>query len=67
VFSLTVQARENLENMMLTQLNIRKQETASIHEKCDVLETTITALRESAKTSVLVKEEDTSITMVGQT
>ncbi|KAF8560190.1 hypothetical protein OG21DRAFT_1451999 [Imleria badia] len=43
-----VQARGNLENMMQRQLELRREETASIHTKCDGLEARLLELRATA-------------------
>ncbi|THH17769.1 hypothetical protein EUX98_g9064 [Antrodiella citrinella] len=42
-----VQARANLEMMMHRQLELRKDETKAIHEKCDALEAKLEAMRTS--------------------
>jgi len=44
-----VQARASLELMMERQLELRKEETRAIHEKCDSLEVQLAQLREMAK------------------
>ncbi|TCD60046.1 Mediator of RNA polymerase II transcription subunit 7 [Steccherinum ochraceum] len=46
-----VQARANLETMMRRQLELRREETKSIHEKCDALEAKLEAMRSSIATS----------------
>ncbi|KAG6381014.1 hypothetical protein JVT61DRAFT_5409 [Boletus reticuloceps] len=43
-----VQARGNLESMMQRQLQLRREETASIHTKCDELEARLSELRATA-------------------
>jgi len=42
-----VQARANLEMMMHRQLELRREETKAIHEKCDALEAKLEAMRTS--------------------
>ncbi|ETW87099.1 hypothetical protein HETIRDRAFT_468899 [Heterobasidion irregulare TC 32-1] len=56
-----VQARANLETMMRRQLEIRREETKKIHEKCDSLEAKLAELRTISCTSqnALVGHEDT--------
>jgi len=44
-----VQARASLELMMKRQLDIRREETRAIHEKCDSLEAQLAQLRDMAK------------------
>ncbi|KAJ7651702.1 MED7 protein-domain-containing protein [Mycena polygramma] len=44
-----VQARGNLELMMRRQLDLRKEETKTLHSKCDLLETKLKELRTSAQ------------------
>ncbi|KAJ7170121.1 MED7 protein-domain-containing protein [Mycena filopes] len=44
-----VQARGNLELMMRRQLDLRKEETKTLHAKCDVLEAKLKDLRTSAQ------------------
>ncbi|KAI0706144.1 MED7 protein-domain-containing protein [Cytidiella melzeri] len=44
-----VQARGNLESMMLRQLELRQAETQSIHSQCDALEAKLKALGLAAK------------------
>ncbi|KAJ7293088.1 MED7 protein-domain-containing protein [Mycena rebaudengoi] len=44
-----VQARGNLELMMRRQLDIRREETKTLHAKCDVLEAKLNDLRASAQ------------------
>ncbi|KAF7347625.1 Mediator of RNA polymerase II transcription subunit 7 [Mycena venus] len=44
-----VQARGNLELMMQRQLDLRREETKSLHAKCDVLEAKLKELRASAQ------------------
>ncbi|KAI0294954.1 hypothetical protein BC826DRAFT_1009606 [Russula brevipes] len=46
-----VQARVNLELMMERQLELRREETRAIHEKCDSLEARLAQLRDMAKQS----------------
>ncbi|KAJ7446406.1 MED7 protein-domain-containing protein [Mycena galericulata] len=43
-----VQARGNLELMMRRQLDLRREETKTLHAKCDVLESKLKELRSSA-------------------
>lgn len=62
-----VQARENLENMMKSQLSIRREETKSIHEKCDALEVTLAKLRESAKVTVSTEPQKMEDPVVKET
>lgn len=53
-----VQARASLELMMKRQLELRKEETRAIHEKCDSLEVQLSQLREMArKTSEQIPEQ----------
>ncbi|KAF8274002.1 MED7 protein-domain-containing protein [Lactarius quietus] len=53
-----VQARASLELMMKRQLELRKEETRAIHEKCDSLEAQLSRLREMArKTSEQIQEQ----------
>ncbi|KJA25806.1 hypothetical protein HYPSUDRAFT_134027 [Hypholoma sublateritium FD-334 SS-4] len=47
-----VQARGNLESMMRRQLEIRREETRNIHEKCDALSTRLAELRSSVQISL---------------
>ncbi|KAF5352435.1 hypothetical protein D9756_006035 [Leucocoprinus leucothites] len=42
-----VQARGNLESMMRRQLELRKEETKAMHEKCDALEEKLREIRSS--------------------
>jgi mediator of RNA polymerase II transcription subunit 7 len=51
-----VQARGNLELMMKQQLALRKEETKTLHAKCDALESRLSELR--ASTQKLTKERD---------
>ncbi|KAI0308293.1 MED7 protein-domain-containing protein [Multifurca ochricompacta] len=44
-----VQARASLELMMKRQLELRKEETKAIHERCDSLEAQLSQLREMAR------------------
>ncbi|KAF8481858.1 MED7 protein-domain-containing protein [Russula ochroleuca] len=44
-----VQARASLELMMKRQLELRREETRAIHEKCDSLEAQLAQLRDMAK------------------
>ncbi|KAH9960785.1 MED7 protein-domain-containing protein [Lactifluus volemus] len=44
-----VQARASLELMMKHQLELRREETRAIHEKCDLLEAQLAQLQEMAK------------------
>ncbi|EJF61688.1 hypothetical protein DICSQDRAFT_85733 [Dichomitus squalens LYAD-421 SS1] len=44
-----VQARGNLELMMRRQLEVRREETKTIHSKCDSLEAQLAELRQSAQ------------------
>jgi len=44
-----VQARASLELMMKRQLELRREETRAIHEKCDSLEAQLAQLRDTAK------------------
>ncbi|KAF8506609.1 MED7 protein-domain-containing protein [Russula emetica] len=44
-----VQARASLELMMKRQLELRREETMTIHEKCDSLEAQLAQLRDMAK------------------
>ncbi|OSC97235.1 hypothetical protein PYCCODRAFT_1377608 [Trametes coccinea BRFM310] len=46
-----VQARNNLELMMRRQLELRREETKSIHAKCDTLEAQLAALRQASQTA----------------
>ncbi|TFY72420.1 hypothetical protein EVG20_g590 [Dentipellis fragilis] len=46
-----VQARANLEIMMKRQLEVRKEETRAIHEKCDNLETKLAELQRTVRQS----------------
>ncbi|KAI9058468.1 hypothetical protein FKP32DRAFT_1742151 [Trametes sanguinea] len=46
-----VQARNNLELMMKRQLELRREETKSIHTKCDTLEAQLAALRQASQTA----------------
>ncbi|KAL0951461.1 hypothetical protein HGRIS_008149 [Hohenbuehelia grisea] len=50
-----MQARANLESMMKRQLELRKQETAAIHAKCDELEAKLEGMRATAKAIALAK------------
>jgi mediator of RNA polymerase II transcription subunit 7 len=53
-----VQARASLELMMKRQLELRKEETRAIHEKCDSLEAQLSRLREMArKTSEAIPKQ----------
>ncbi|KAI0080346.1 hypothetical protein K474DRAFT_1682729 [Panus rudis PR-1116 ss-1] len=49
-----VQARGNLELMMRRQLELRKEETRTIHEKCDALEAKLEEMRLAASQLTLV-------------
>ncbi|KAL1749016.1 MED7 protein-domain-containing protein [Schizophyllum fasciatum] len=44
-----VQARWNLELMMKRQLELRREETAAIHSKCDEIEARLAALRQATQ------------------
>jgi len=44
-----VQARYNLEAMMKRQLELRKQETSSIHSKCDELQQKLQVMKALSK------------------
>ncbi|EIM92289.1 uncharacterized protein STEHIDRAFT_70950 [Stereum hirsutum FP-91666 SS1] len=46
-----VQARANLEQMMTRQLELRREETKKIHEKCDTLEARLADLRSATRQS----------------
>jgi len=54
-----VQARGNLEIMMRRQLDLRKEETRTLHAKCDTMEAKLRELRSSAQT-MSIKLENTS-------
>ncbi|KAK2461605.1 hypothetical protein APHAL10511_006068 [Amanita phalloides] len=60
-----VQARVNLELMMKRQLELRKEETRTLHAKCDALEAKLKDLRQSfqdmsaVKASAKTKSDDT--------
>ncbi|KAK0233722.1 MED7 protein-domain-containing protein [Armillaria fumosa] len=51
-----VQARGNLELIMKRQLELRREETATLHAKCDSLETKLAELRTSAQNSSQMNE-----------
>ncbi|KAF9477526.1 hypothetical protein BDN70DRAFT_810548 [Pholiota conissans] len=44
-----VQARGNLESMMKRQLELRREETRNLHQKCDELSSKLTELRSSVQ------------------
>ncbi|THH18567.1 hypothetical protein EW146_g2443 [Bondarzewia mesenterica] len=46
-----VQARANLETMMRRQLELRREETKAIHDKCDSLEAKLAELRNATQAS----------------
>jgi len=50
-----MQARSNLEAMMKRQLELRRQETAAIHSKCDEIEAELDEMRLAAKASACIK------------
>ncbi|KAF8973604.1 MED7 protein-domain-containing protein [Flammula alnicola] len=47
-----VQARGNLESMMRRQLELRREETKTLHQKCDTLSAKLGELRASAQTII---------------
>jgi len=47
-----VQARGNLESMMRRQLELRRQETKNLHQKCDAFSTKLAELRSSVKENI---------------
>ncbi|KAF9527755.1 MED7 protein-domain-containing protein [Crepidotus variabilis] len=51
-----IQAREHLETMMKRQLQLRREETRMIHEKCDSLSTKLAELRASIQASLTEPE-----------
>jgi len=62
-----VQARVNLELMMERQLELRREETRAIHEKCDSLEARLAQLRDMAKqSSVQPPSEQTGDSVPGR-
>ncbi|KAL4241620.1 Mediator of RNA polymerase II transcription subunit 7 [Abortiporus biennis] len=58
-----VQARGNLELMMRRQLDLRKEETRALHEKCDSLEARLEELRISSQQFASVKDEAMDISV----
>ncbi|KAF8913051.1 hypothetical protein CPB84DRAFT_1760234 [Gymnopilus junonius] len=65
-----VQARGNLETMMRRQLELRREETSNLHEKCDALSTRLGELRTSVQKmltgSQLLQDASRTTTTLGQ-
>ncbi|KZW03574.1 hypothetical protein EXIGLDRAFT_758922 [Exidia glandulosa HHB12029] len=55
------QARVNLEGMMRRQVELRREETKMIHEKCDTLERTLAALQQRTVSSLASTEPKASV------
>jgi mediator of RNA polymerase II transcription subunit 7 len=60
-----VQARGNLESMMKRQLELRREETRNLHQKCDTLGARISELRATIQESLQNTEPGKKANSVG--